>query len=42
MWNAFAGDPDWVKAKNESEKDGRLVDTVEQVFMTPADYSPVK
>lgn len=41
-WNAFANDPEWKTAKAESEKDGPLVEKVEQVFMTPTDYSPMK
>src|SRR5437660_10801676 len=27
-WEAFQKDPDWIKAKKESEKDGKLVDKV--------------
>ena len=42
LWNAFGKDPEWVKAKDESEKDGKLVDKVEQIFMTATDYSPTK
>jgi len=41
-WKAFASDPDWVKAKAESEKDGVLVNKVVSVFMDPTDYSPIK
>lgn len=41
-WKAFAADPAWVRAKDESEKNGKLVDKVEQVFMSPTDYSPAK
>ncbi len=41
-WNAFANDPDWQKAKKASEESGALVAGVEQVFMHPTDYSPVK
>ncbi|HZN64483.1 MAG TPA: NIPSNAP family protein [Tepidisphaeraceae bacterium] len=41
-WNAFADDPEWKKAKDESEKKGVLVTKVEQVFMNPTDYSPIK
>jgi hypothetical protein len=41
-WDAFRNDPDWQKAKAESEKDGPLVAKVESVFMNPTDYSPVK
>jgi hypothetical protein len=42
MWDAFAQDPEWVKAKAESEKDGALVEKVVQTFMNPTDYSPIK
>jgi hypothetical protein len=41
-WKAFGEDPEWVKAKKESEKDGKLVDKVDQKFLTPTDYSPIK
>jgi hypothetical protein len=30
-WKAFREDPDWIKAKEASEKDGRLVDKVDSV-----------
>ncbi len=41
-WKAFQDDPDWQAAKKESEKDGKLVDKVERVYMTPTDFSPIK
>ncbi len=41
-WKAFVEDPDWIKAKEASEKDGKLVDKVEQTFLNPTDYSPIK
>jgi hypothetical protein len=41
-WKDFAGDPDWVKAKAESEKEGGLVAKVISVMMSPTDYSPIK
>jgi hypothetical protein len=41
-WKAFRADPDWIKAKKESEKDGTLVEKVESVFLNPTDYSPMK
>jgi hypothetical protein len=41
-WAAFRADPDWVKAKAESEKDGPLTTKVESVFVDPTDYSPLK
>ena len=39
-WKAFGADPDWKKAKAESEKDGKLVKNVESKYMSPTDYSP--
>ena len=41
-WEAFQKDPDWQKAKAESEKDGPLVANATSTFMAPTDYSPVK
>lgn len=41
-WKAFREDPDWLKAKAESEKDGPLVQKVESVFLSPTDYSKLK
>jgi hypothetical protein len=41
-WQAFVNDPDWKKAKADSEKDGGLVAKVERVFLNPTDYSPMK
>jgi hypothetical protein len=41
-WAAFQADPDWVKAKAESEKDGKIVEKVTSVFADPADFSPLK
>ena len=42
MWKEFQADPDWQKAKAESEKDGALVTKVESVFLNATDYSPIK
>jgi hypothetical protein len=41
-WADFRSDPDWVKAKGESEKDGALTTQVKSVFMEPADFSAIK
>jgi hypothetical protein len=42
-FKAFGGDPDWQKARAESEKDGtKLAAKVESVFMSPADFSAIK
>ena len=41
-WKAFREDPDWIKAKADSEKDGGLVKKVDSVWMTGTDYSPIR
>jgi hypothetical protein len=43
-WDAFHADPEWVKAKAESEKNGSLLipDGVKSIFLTPADFSAIK
>ncbi|HLX64136.1 MAG TPA: NIPSNAP family protein [Planctomycetota bacterium] len=43
-FKAFRDDPDWIKAKADSEKDGSLTikDGVKSVYMAPTDYSPTK
>jgi hypothetical protein len=41
-WKDFQADPEWQKAKADSEKDGKLVLKVDSVYMNPTDYSPVK
>ena len=41
-WAAFREDPDWIKAKADSEVNGSLTTKVESVFLTPTDYSPIK
>ncbi len=39
-WDAFRNDPEWHKARDESEKDGKIVAKVEAVYMKATDYSP--
>jgi NIPSNAP len=39
---AFGKDEDWIKARTESEKDGKIVAKVESQFLVPTDYSPMK
>jgi hypothetical protein len=41
-WAAFRDDPDWKAARDASEKDGKLVEKVDSVFLNPTDYSPIK
>jgi len=41
-WKAFGADPEWKKARDESEKDGKIVAKFESVYMDPTDYSPAR
>jgi hypothetical protein len=41
-WAAFSADPEWRKAKAESEAQGRIVAKAESVFLTATDYSAIK
>jgi len=41
-WAAFRSDPEWAKARMESEKDGKIVEKAESLFLRPTDYSPMK
>jgi hypothetical protein len=41
-WAAFMTDPEWVKAKAESEVGGRIVAKAESLFLNPTDFSPLK
>ena len=38
----FGKDPEWQKARAESEANGKLVEKVESVFLSATDYSPMK
>jgi hypothetical protein len=40
-WKAFASDPEWIKVRDASEVDGKiLAKSPERVYMTLAEYSP--
>ncbi|HWE01302.1 MAG TPA: NIPSNAP family protein [Tepidisphaeraceae bacterium] len=41
-WKDFMSDPEWIKAKADSEKDGTLVTHVDSTYMTPTDFSAIK
>jgi hypothetical protein len=42
-WAAFSADPDWQKARTESEAGGRiLAKAPESIFLKPTDYSQIK
>ncbi|MEJ0090514.1 MAG: NIPSNAP family protein [Limisphaerales bacterium] len=41
-WKDFNNDPEWKKARSESEANGKIVLKVESVFLSATDYSPLK
>jgi len=41
-WAEFLKDPKWVKAKADSEKNGKLVDSVKSVYLKPLEFSAIK
>ena len=41
-WQAFAADPDWKQVAEDSQRDGRIVEKVERVYLDATDYSPLK
>ena len=41
-WAAFSADPEWKKISEDSQKDGKIVEKVDSVFVDATDYSPLK
>lgn len=41
-WTAFRVDPTWIAARDASEKDGKIVEKVESVFLKPLSFSKMK
>ena len=41
-WAAFRADPEWKKVAADSEANGKIVNHVDSVFMTPQDYSAIQ
>lgn len=41
-WSAFQQDPDWIAARNDSEKDGPIIANVASSFLSPTAFSSVK
>jgi len=41
-WNAFQADPEWVKERAESEKDGQIVANISSQILKPTSFSSVK
>ena len=41
-WAAFGADPDWIKARDESQRDGTLTVRIRSDLLRPTDYSPAQ
>ena len=41
-WKAFREDSAWMKARTESEKNGKLTAKVTSVYLKPVDFSKIK
>ena len=41
-WAEFRKDPEFLKVAAESEKNGKIVEKVESVYLDPTDFSPLK
>jgi len=41
-WQDFRADPEWIKVKADSEKEGVLVNKVDSTNMKATDYSPLR
>lgn len=41
-WDAFRADPAWIKVRDESEKNGRINQRVESVYLDPVDFSGLR
>src|SRR5688572_11822220 len=41
-WQGFRDDPVWHKARDASEKDGKIVERVESVYLQATDFSKLK
>ena len=41
-WAAFQADPEWISKRAETEKDGAIVASVENLILQPTSFSSVK
>jgi len=41
-WADFGNDAEWKTVRDASEKDGKIVEKVDSVYMTPTDFSALK
>jgi hypothetical protein len=41
-WDAFRNDPVWTAARDASEKDGKIIEKLETVYLKPLSFSKIK
>ena len=41
-WDAFRADPEWAQVAEESQRDGRIVESVDVLWLEATDYSKIK
>ena len=41
-WSAFAADPEWQRVAEESQRDGKILENVERVYMDATSYSQMQ
>ncbi|MGV8832117.1 MAG: NIPSNAP family protein [Devosia sp.] len=41
-WAAFVSDPDWLRARDDSERDGQIIANVTNQLLAPTAFSSVK
>jgi hypothetical protein len=41
-WGAFVNDPKWKQVSTDSEKDGKIIEKIESIFMTPTTFSTIR
>ena len=41
-WDDFQNDPEWKKVRDASEAEGKIVEKIDDVYMTPTDFSKLK
>jgi hypothetical protein len=41
-WETFLADPAWIKARDDSERDGPIIANIKSMFLRPSAFSSVK
>jgi hypothetical protein len=41
-WAAFRADPEWQRVAEETQRDGKIVERVEKVFLDATNYSQMR